>query len=123
MPRKTDRPIEVTKKLRSLRNMRIYHLRKLENPKLSEKEKEKHRNKISMILSEIAKLTHEDVDEIRNEYHRGKVGRPFKYIKMTEDSEQNCSEQNLSYMTTDLSDMTNEITPETKHNNEEKTKY
>ena len=101
MPRKTNRPIEVTKKLRSLRNMRIYHLRKLENPNLSEKEKEKHRNKITMILSEIAKLTHEDVDEIRNEYHRGAVGRPFKYNKIKKD-------------------MTTDMTTETKHNNEEK---
>lgn len=64
--------------LKRLRNQRAYHLRRINNPDVDEKHKEKNRKKITEILEKIAELTNKVVEEVMNEYKKGQKGRPKK---------------------------------------------
>lgn len=73
--------------LKRLRNQRAYHLKRINNPEVEEKQKAKNRQKLIEIIKKIAEITNKSVEEITNEYTKGHKGRPKKkQVKIEENN-------------------------------------
>ncbi len=62
--------------LKRLRNQRTYHLKQIKNLNINERQKEKNRKKLTIIINKIAEMTNKNIDEITHEYTKGHKGRP-----------------------------------------------